>query len=169
MTDTSNYKTIPRLTSQPRPKRQRRRLSRRRNWLFAVILALIVICLSPNVVPPPPDWATFASGDGHGVQALILTAHPDDECMFFSPTILSLRQQDMHVKALCLSSGMPPYLAATYANIFIPFLELCRLVRQCHGSWTHPLQRADLQLRGVGREWDGCDCSREHVSYSPCF
>lgn len=40
------------------------------------------------------------------IRALILTAHPDDECMFFSPTILSLVKQNVHVKALCLSSGM---------------------------------------------------------------
>lgn len=30
--------------------------------------------------------------------------------MFFSPTILSLVKQDVHVKALCLSRGMRPSL-----------------------------------------------------------
>lgn len=37
---------------------------------------------------------------------LIVTAHPDDECMFFGPTILSLsRRQDCKVYLLCLSNG----------------------------------------------------------------
>lgn len=37
---------------------------------------------------------------------LIVTAHPDDECMFFGPTILSLsRRQNCQVYLLCLSNG----------------------------------------------------------------
>ncbi|WWD18200.1 hypothetical protein CI109_102650 [Kwoniella shandongensis] len=37
--------------------------------------------------------------------ALILTAHPDDEVMFFSPTILGLRKMGWDVRALCMSIG----------------------------------------------------------------
>lgn len=116
MVVTTDYKTVPRM--QPRPHRRRRRTGRIPNWFFTVVLALIVVCLSPNVVPPPPDWSTFSSEAGTDVRALILTAHPDDECMFFSPTILSLRKQDVHVKSLCLSSGMPPCSTA-YMHMFI--------------------------------------------------
>lgn len=37
---------------------------------------------------------------------LIVTAHPDDECMFFGPTILSLsRLKNVQVYLLCLSNG----------------------------------------------------------------
>ncbi len=36
---------------------------------------------------------------------LLITAHPDDECMFFSPTILNLRRQGILVNLLCLSNG----------------------------------------------------------------
>lgn len=40
-------------------------------------------------------------------RALIITAHPDDECMFFGPTILSLtKQKNCMVYLLCLSNGM---------------------------------------------------------------
>ncbi|KAI9849542.1 MAG: N-acetylglucosaminyl-phosphatidylinositol de-N-acetylase, partial [Thelocarpon superellum] len=37
----------------------------------------------------------------------LLIAHPDDEAMFFAPTLLALTAPDMgnHVKVLCLSSG----------------------------------------------------------------
>lgn len=38
----------------------------------------------------------------------LLIAHPDDEAMFFAPTLLALTQPDLgnHLKILCLSSGM---------------------------------------------------------------
>lgn len=37
----------------------------------------------------------------------LLIAHPDDEAMFFAPTVLSLTRPETgnHVKILCLSSG----------------------------------------------------------------
>lgn len=39
---------------------------------------------------------------------LLLIAHPDDEAMFFAPTLLALTRPERgnHVKILCLSSGM---------------------------------------------------------------
>lgn len=39
------------------------------------------------------------------VRALIVTAHPDDECMFFAPTIIRLLQLKASVHLLCLSEG----------------------------------------------------------------
>lgn len=38
----------------------------------------------------------------------LLIAHPDDEAMFFAPTVLALTRPETgnHVKILCLSSGM---------------------------------------------------------------
>jgi N-acetylglucosaminylphosphatidylinositol deacetylase len=38
----------------------------------------------------------------------LLIAHPDDEAMFFSPTVLALTKPDTgnHVRILCLSTGM---------------------------------------------------------------
>ncbi|KAL1454059.1 hypothetical protein WDU94_010351 [Cyamophila willieti] len=41
-------------------------------------------------------------------RVLIVTAHPDDECMFFGPTILNLRLRNVHVSLLCLSAGDSP-------------------------------------------------------------
>ncbi|MDA4133583.1 MAG: PIG-L family deacetylase [Thaumarchaeota archaeon] len=41
----------------------------------------------------------------------LLVAHPDDEAMFFAPTVLALTRPETgnHVKILCLSSGaLPP-------------------------------------------------------------
>lgn len=39
------------------------------------------------------------------IRALIVTAHPDDECMFFAPTIIRLIQLNATVHLLCLSEG----------------------------------------------------------------
>ena len=38
----------------------------------------------------------------------LLIAHPDDEAMFFSPTVLALTKPELgnHLKILCLSTGM---------------------------------------------------------------
>lgn len=42
-----------------------------------------------------------------GARVLLLIAHPDDEAMFFSPTMTALTRPDRgnHVKILCLSNG----------------------------------------------------------------
>uniref|UniRef100_A0A673KK10 N-acetylglucosaminylphosphatidylinositol deacetylase n=1 Tax=Sinocyclocheilus rhinocerous TaxID=307959 RepID=A0A673KK10_9TELE len=38
-------------------------------------------------------------------RALLVTAHPDDECMFFAPTVLKLVESQAAVYLLCLSTG----------------------------------------------------------------
>ncbi|CAG0886282.1 unnamed protein product [Darwinula stevensoni] len=38
-------------------------------------------------------------------RVLLLTAHPDDECMFFGPCILDLLENDTQVFVLCFSPG----------------------------------------------------------------
>ena len=38
-------------------------------------------------------------------RVLIVTAHPDDECMFFGPTLCHLADRDIKAKVLCLSTG----------------------------------------------------------------
>ncbi len=43
---------------------------------------------------------------GQRRKLLLLTAHPDDECMFFAPTLSLLASQPgWHVHILCLSNG----------------------------------------------------------------
>lgn len=38
-------------------------------------------------------------------RVVLVIAHPDDECMFFGPTILALRKADAEIDLLCLSEG----------------------------------------------------------------
>ncbi|KAL4608780.1 N-acetylglucosaminyl-phosphatidylinositol de-N-acetylase isoform X2 [Arapaima gigas] len=40
-----------------------------------------------------------------GIRALLVIAHPDDECMFFGPAVLKLRQLGAQIHVLCLSTG----------------------------------------------------------------
>lgn len=39
-------------------------------------------------------------------RVLLVIAHPDDECMFFGPTIFRLCEQGAEVYLLCLSNGI---------------------------------------------------------------
>lgn len=52
-----------------------------------------------------------------GVRALLVTAHPDDECMFFAPTILRLLELNVSVHLLCLSSGRIVNLASIQNSV----------------------------------------------------
>jgi len=38
-------------------------------------------------------------------RVLLLTAHPDDECFFFGPTLLAFYEQGTPVYSLCVSNG----------------------------------------------------------------
>ncbi|XP_068126458.1 N-acetylglucosaminyl-phosphatidylinositol de-N-acetylase isoform X2 [Hyperolius riggenbachi] len=52
------------------------------------------------------ELAGRAVGLLRGVRApLLLIAHPDDECMFFAPTILGLLQEQRPLSVLCCSTG----------------------------------------------------------------
>lgn len=43
-------------------------------------------------------------------RVLLVTAHPDDECMFFGPTIIALKKRsNCRIFLLCLSSGRTRY------------------------------------------------------------
>ncbi|XP_005143011.3 N-acetylglucosaminyl-phosphatidylinositol de-N-acetylase [Melopsittacus undulatus] len=44
-------------------------------------------------------------GRAGGVRALLVTAHPDDEAMFFAPTVLGLGRAGARAAVLCCSAG----------------------------------------------------------------
>ncbi|ETN45238.1 uncharacterized protein HMPREF1541_10115 [Cyphellophora europaea CBS 101466] len=72
------------------------------------ILFLALWHLTSTLTPPPP--ATLRNK-----RIILLIAHPDDESMFFSPTLQSLTHPSLqnHVKILCLSTGNADGLGAT--------------------------------------------------------
>lgn len=61
-----------------------------------------------------PSSSRRSSGELRAVRALLVTAHPDDECMFFSPSLLKLVETNAIVHLLCLSSGTSAATAKSY-------------------------------------------------------
>lgn len=76
---------------------------------FSPALALIVVLFAALL-----QWTTTTSndaqlsslaGDVAKPSAVVLTAHPDDEAMFFAPTILSMIDAGWDMHAICISDG----------------------------------------------------------------
>ncbi|KAH7921702.1 LmbE-like protein [Leucogyrophana mollusca] len=68
--------------------------------MFLVLLGIVFLCFSNALV----------DAVGSQPRVLLLTAHPDDECFFFAPTILALRAvhdgvSNPAIFSLCLSTG----------------------------------------------------------------
>ncbi|KAI9063770.1 LmbE-like protein [Trametes sanguinea] len=75
-----------------------------RLWLPLLVLSLVWSLLSSSA-QNDLDVLARTSADGPA-NILLLTAHPDDECMFFAPTILALLDKtDARLHSLCLSVG----------------------------------------------------------------
>ncbi|KAI9106012.1 putative deacetylase LmbE-like domain-containing protein [Phlyctochytrium arcticum] len=86
--------------------------------LLLVLIPLLSICsaiiysallftrrthpLQLALVPPPLRPLLKQT---NRLSVLLVTAHPDDECMFFAPTILRLLEAGADVSVLCLSQG----------------------------------------------------------------
>ncbi|KAL7424978.1 N-acetylglucosaminyl-phosphatidylinositol de-N-acetylase [Cryptotrichosporon argae] len=71
--------------------------------------AVAIIAVSDPVAVSAASAARLRQhlrGDATGApSALLVTAHPDDEVMFFSPTVLGLAAEGWHLSAVCLSNG----------------------------------------------------------------
>nr|XP_046267020.1 N-acetylglucosaminyl-phosphatidylinositol de-N-acetylase [Scatophagus argus] len=51
------------------------------------------------------NFSSSREASGSDIRALLVTAHPDDECMFFAPTIIRLVELNASIHLLCLSEG----------------------------------------------------------------
>ena len=80
----------------------------------------MVLVLSPIwrflASPAQADIQLLLNSDGPS-NVMFLTAHPDDGCMFFAPTILALQetalQHPLKLHSLCLSVGNADGLGET--------------------------------------------------------
>ncbi|GAB0091650.1 N-acetylglucosaminyl-phosphatidylinositol de-N-acetylase [Sergentomyia squamirostris] len=71
-----------------------------------LIYLIICLCLFRWIFRPLNLSMRSEQFPAHHKRILVVSAHPDDECMFFGPTILSLvRRADCQVYLLCLSIG----------------------------------------------------------------
>lgn len=75
------------------------------SWI--VLLSVFVVVFSSLILfyRRQLDFQRDKRSEFDGKSVLVVTAHPDDECMFFSPTIINL-QRLSKVHLLCLSTGM---------------------------------------------------------------
>lgn len=74
---------------------------------FSIILAVVTLLLSILYKPSEFNTDALLEQTVSPPRVLLLTAHPDDECFFFAPTILALRRSSLspEIFSLCLSSG----------------------------------------------------------------
>ncbi|KAL8638231.1 MAG: hypothetical protein Q9228_004600 [Teloschistes exilis] len=82
----------------------------------------------------------------------LLIAHPDDEAMFFSPTLLALTAPDLsnHVKILCLSNGNADGLGKVREKELVASAELLGLRS---GKDVLVLDSSDF-VDGMDTKWD---------------
>lgn len=76
--------------------------------LFAVIVPLFLALILRESVDHDNVFLQSKSrmnGIDTSPKVLLVTAHPDDESLFFAPTLASLRASDADVYLLCLSTG----------------------------------------------------------------
>ena len=80
-------------------------------YLIALSMTTMLVFLYFKMQPPKQF---FRQCRGRGV--LIVIAHPDDECMFFAPTILQLNRISQ-VYILCLSTGRSSVVYRVYLQL----------------------------------------------------
>ncbi|CAE6478005.1 unnamed protein product [Rhizoctonia solani] len=101
-----------------------------------VLLLLIYLLRSPALYPNTLDIPS---------PILILTAHPDDECMFFSPTILALKRQEKEVRGLCLSVGNADGLGLARAQELVSSYRVLGLKSEEVDVLDHPELQDDIK------------------------
>lgn len=75
-------------------------------WGLAVLLLLLAVlrCAARRLRSRSATNSAAVSRDDD-VSALLVTAHPDDEVMFFAPTLLCLGRAGARLAVLCCSAG----------------------------------------------------------------
>ena len=80
--------------------------------LYAWCVCMLVQWLLAGSYVQGSAWRDASADRAWPRHVLVLTAHPDDECMFFGPTIQSLLKLNVTISALCLSRGNAEGLGA---------------------------------------------------------
>ncbi|OXG30841.1 N-acetylglucosaminylphosphatidylinositol deacetylase [Cryptococcus neoformans Ze90-1] len=111
-------------------------------FLFAVIFPLFRLLFSLTPIAQPQDFNLLTPESiaplGDKPSALIVTAHPDDEVMFFSPTILGLIGAGWNVRGLCLSTGNSEGLGEKRKGEFVKSYEALGIPAENLEITDHP-------------------------------
>lgn len=93
------------------------------NWSIVslIIFIYMVICITLYfTVYNAKDTNNVRSSLISKKRILFIISHPDDECMFFGPTVISLsRDKDKSVFLLCLSYGTYNHLVYLYSLEYV--------------------------------------------------
>ncbi len=95
-------------------------------WLLICTSAFCILAVLVWLIPRSQDFHSAIEGK----TVLLVTAHPDDECMFFAPTLLSIAAtSNTKVVLLCLSIGHFVYsLHTLYSKLRCAFCVLVLFV-----------------------------------------
>ncbi|GLB41694.1 putative glcNAc-PI de-N-acetylase [Lyophyllum shimeji] len=115
--------------------------SNRVSWI-ALLLAFLAALLFQ------PEYSASDVLSSHG-NVLLLTAHPDDECLFFAPTIQAVTRANTPVYSLCLSIGDADGLGSVRREEFGRSLDVLGVPKDRRWVIDHP----DLQ-DNFTKYWD---------------
>ncbi|CAM0144980.1 unnamed protein product [Urochloa decumbens] len=129
--------------------------------VWAMSLGRIFTFPGPACVPASPPFLHPLRGDRRSRNVLLVIAHPDDESMFFAPTILFLKSKGHNIHVLCMSQGNADglgitrkeelYLACDTLKIpceQVKVLDHPKLQDGFHEKWDHGLL-AELTMEHV--------------------
>jgi hypothetical protein len=97
------------------------------SWLLVAGIAPILFALFWTLSATSGSPFTSSLPKLHNKRICLLIAHPDDEAMFFAPTLLALTRPELgnHVKILCLSTGSSTsHKQRGVDHIFVTCLDL---------------------------------------------
>ncbi|KAL5216269.1 hypothetical protein ABZP36_007670 [Zizania latifolia] len=133
--------------------------------LWAVSLGRVLSSTSPSCLPPNSPFLSSRRSDRMSRNVLLVLAHPDDESMFFTPTILFLKSKGHNIHILCMSQGNADglgnirkeelYLACATLKIsaeHVKVLDHPELQDGFHEKWDHGLL-AELTM-AQAQLWD---------------
>ena len=106
--------------------------------VLVLVASLLLLAFSSNKTPP-----AILKGD-----VLLVIAHPDDEAMFFAPTLVHLKKNFIKVHILCLSTGNFNSLGKVREK------ELQRSGTFFGASSVYVMDHPQLQ-DGMGQSWSG--------------
>ncbi|CAD6341845.1 unnamed protein product [Miscanthus lutarioriparius] len=143
--------------------------------LWANSLGRILSYPAPSCVPPSLQFMPPLRDDRRSRNVLLVVAHPDDESMFFAPTILFLKSKGHNIHILCMSRANEVKIVshtsqALWKLLAIPHeqvkvLDHPKLQDGFHEKWGHglvaELTMEDVQLWAIDTivTFDSCGVS----------
>lgn len=75
--------------------------------LILACILYIIICITLYIFIVKKKYIPFNRETRNAKRVLFVIAHPDDECMFFGPTILTYtKKKNCEVYLMCLTTGL---------------------------------------------------------------